>query len=321
MPSNTQSGKESCSVKTYVRNAEIADRSRTDEQKSKPTIPIIINRCKSCGSAKDATTYGTKATKRFPKIDLLTAGVPCQPASAAGKRAGTNDDRWLWPETFRIIRETRPRWCILENVGGLLTLERGVVFDSLLSTLEAAGYEVWAFVIPACAVNAPHRRDRVWIIANANSNADRGRTRKNASEGDCKGLSERHEMAKSSEPSAIRNAANAESEQAHAAKQGGLHAESRRTAGDVADNAELGAGRNEKGSRQRGQRNRDERDQGTSWREDWPAVAARLCSLDDGLPNGLARPKRWRNAALKGAGNAIVPQVAEEIMRAIKSIN
>jgi len=102
---------------------------------------------------------------QFKEVDLLTAGVPCQPASCAGKQGGTEDDRWLWPETFRIIQETKPRWIILENVPGILTLENGVVFESLLVTLEDSGYEVETPIIPACAIDAPHRRDRIWIVA------------------------------------------------------------------------------------------------------------------------------------------------------------
>lgn len=100
------------------------------------------------------------------EIDILTAGIPCQPASQAGKRRGTSDDRWLWPQTFRVIRETQPRFVILENVRGILTLESGLVFKSLLTELENCGYEARAYIIPAVAVNAPHRRDRIWFIAN-----------------------------------------------------------------------------------------------------------------------------------------------------------
>lgn len=96
---------------------------------------------------------------------ILTGGVPCQPASCAGKRKGKEDDRWLWPEAFRIVSEVKPEWCLFENVAGLLSLEGGLVFDNLLAELEGQGYEVWPVIIPACAVNAPHRRDRVWIVA------------------------------------------------------------------------------------------------------------------------------------------------------------
>ena len=95
--------------------------------------------------------------------DLLTAGIPCQPYSCAGKRLGAEDDRALWPEALRVIREARPRWVVIENVAGFINL----ALDGVLSDLEAEGYETGAVVLPACAVNAPHRRDRVWIVANA----------------------------------------------------------------------------------------------------------------------------------------------------------
>lgn len=97
---------------------------------------------------------------------LLTGGFPCQPFSQAGRRKGTEDDRYLWPEMLRVIREFEPTWVIAENVRGLLTQGGGVVFEQVCTDLEDAGYEVQPIVIPAVAVNAPHRRDRVWFIAN-----------------------------------------------------------------------------------------------------------------------------------------------------------
>jgi len=107
-----------------------------------------------------------KVNERYGPIDIIAGGVPCQPASQAGKRKGNKDDRWLWKDAFRITREIRPTWCIFENVYGLLTLDEGLAFENLLLELESIGYETQAFIIPACAVNAPHRRDRVWIVAN-----------------------------------------------------------------------------------------------------------------------------------------------------------
>jgi DNA-cytosine methyltransferase len=106
------------------------------------------------------------------RIHLLTGGFPCQPASVAGKRQGKADDRWLWPEMFRTIRTFKPTWVIAENVYGLLTLDGGMVFEHCCFDLESEGYEVQPFVIPACATNAPHRRDRVWIVAHAQRNND-----------------------------------------------------------------------------------------------------------------------------------------------------
>lgn len=99
--------------------------------------------------------------------DLLTGGFPCQPFSQAGKRRGTDDDRYLWPEMLRVIRLAKPRWVIAENVRGLLTMQNGMVFEQVCADLENSGYEVQPFIIPAVAVNAPHRRDRIWFVAHA----------------------------------------------------------------------------------------------------------------------------------------------------------
>jgi len=83
----------------------------------------------------------------------------------AGKRKGKEDERHLWPEMLRAIREIQPRWVVGENVFGLINWNGGMVFDEVQADLEAAGYEVWPYVLPACAVNAPHRRDRIWFVA------------------------------------------------------------------------------------------------------------------------------------------------------------
>ena len=98
-------------------------------------------------------------------IDILSGGFPCQPYSLAGKRKGKDDDRHLWPEMLRAIREIQPRWVVGENVFGLVNWSGGLVFHEVQTDLEAAGYEVWPYVLPACSKNAPHRRDRVWFVA------------------------------------------------------------------------------------------------------------------------------------------------------------
>ena len=99
------------------------------------------------------------------RIDILTGGFPCQPYSSAGKRLGKEDERHLWPEMLRAIREIQPTWVVGENVRGLTNWNGGLVFDEVQAELEAQGYEVTPFLLPACAVNAPHRRDRIWFIA------------------------------------------------------------------------------------------------------------------------------------------------------------
>jgi len=110
--------------------------------------------------------YASYATQKDTAgIDLITAGFPCQPASVAGKRQGTDDYRWIWDEIIRIVHEVNPTWILLENVCGLISLSNGMVFENCLLDMEDAGYEVQPLVIPACAVDAKHRRDRVWIVA------------------------------------------------------------------------------------------------------------------------------------------------------------
>jgi DNA (cytosine-5)-methyltransferase 1 len=107
----------------------------------------------------DITQFNAKAYAN--KIDLLTGGFPCQPFSIAGKQKGKADNRYLWPEMLRVIREIKPKFIIGENVFGIIKL----ALDQVLSDLEDIGYTTETFIIPACAQNAPHRRDRVWIIA------------------------------------------------------------------------------------------------------------------------------------------------------------
>ena len=120
-----------------------------------PQVPII----------SDIKEYKQDGTA----IDLLTGGFPCQPFSCAGKQRSKEDDRYLWPEMLRVISEVHPTWIIGENVAGIINMG----LDQVLSDLENKGYTCQPFIIPACAVNAPHRRDRVWIVANRKEQNDR----------------------------------------------------------------------------------------------------------------------------------------------------
>jgi DNA (cytosine-5)-methyltransferase 1 len=115
-------------------------------------------------------TINNELTKRFGaewRNDdiILTGGFPCQPYSLAGKRKGKDDERHLWPEMLRIIREVKPSWIVGENVFGIVNWNGGLVFHEVQTDLEAEGYEVQPYVLPAVSVNAPHRRDRVWFVA------------------------------------------------------------------------------------------------------------------------------------------------------------
>lgn len=106
----------------------------------------------------------------IPRVDLICGGFPCQPFSLAGKRAGQADDRYLWPEVVRCLDALRPAWFLGENVPGLITL----ALDQVCTDLESLGYTVWPVCIPACAVDAPHIRQRVWIVAHAECEGSQG---------------------------------------------------------------------------------------------------------------------------------------------------
>ena len=105
-------------------------------------------------------------------VSLITGGYPCQPFSQAGQRKGKKDDRHLWPELRRVVAQARPAFLVAENVAGHITLG----LDEVLADLESEGYAGRAIVVPACAVNAPHRRDRVWIIAKSLAHSEIKRT-------------------------------------------------------------------------------------------------------------------------------------------------
>lgn len=227
--------------------------------------------------------------KRLGRIDILTGGFPCQPFSQAGSRRGTSDDRYLWPEMLRVIRLTKPQWVVAENVRGLLTLEQGVVFEQVCADLEASGYEVQPFIIPAVAVNAPHRRDRIWFI---------GHTKHYGLDGsqDTKGRAKRSDSNKEGSDE-LRQPKGTDSlwETTNAnSKYTRLERKQQRQA-----------------ERQHGQPDRTRSDQRPDWNKDWLEVATWASRVDDGLPD--------RSHRLKALGNAIVPQVAIEIMKGIKA--
>jgi DNA (cytosine-5)-methyltransferase 1 len=135
----------------------------------------------------NATQYGDirelRASAYAGRIDILTGGFPCQPYSLAGKRKGKEDERHLWPEMLRIVRECSPRWVVGENVRGLVNWNGGLVFEEVCADLETCGYSVQPFLLPACGVGAPHRRDRVWFVAYSDSiGQERGTRREQAQE-------------------------------------------------------------------------------------------------------------------------------------------
>jgi len=121
------------------------------------------------------------------EADVITGGFPCQPFSVAGRQKGTSDDRYLWPEMFRLIKEIKPKWVVGENVSGLINLQEGMVLRQVQDDLEGEGFEVQCFIIPASGIGAWHQRKRVWIVAHSERNGQlaskkRGSIKKTISE-------------------------------------------------------------------------------------------------------------------------------------------
>ncbi len=232
------------------------------------------------------------ATTHLGRVDILTGGFPCQPYSLAGKRMGKEDERHLWPEMCRVIREVQPRWVVGENVRGLIGWNGGMVFDEVQADLEAEGYEVTPYVLPACAVGAPHRRDRVWFIAYAKRvRLEHG----TESRGPCESKRDVGPFV-ATEPQA----------------DGVLQ-----YAPDT--KVPRGEGQRFKGPGQVQPDGRGGKSMETTW-QNFPIVTP-VCGGDDGLPkelDGLTFSK-WRRESIKAYGNAIVPQVALQIFKAIKA--
>ena len=214
--------------------------------------------------------------RQIPAFDILTAGYPCQPFSLAGERKGTEDDRHIWPHIFEIVACKRPTWCVFENVYGHVSMG----LDEVLSDLEGEGYAARPFVVPACSVDAPHRRDRLWVIAQ-NVADTRHRRRRNQR------IIERGEDTQGRRPT--------DSDQV----------------GGSSEQPTLVAHANGKGLQ--GQRQKPSgvstKQQNTSnacWWKPEPPVGR----VANGIPRRMDR--------LRGLGNAIVPQIAMKIALAIK---
>ena len=142
---------------TTVGQCELADYPTKVLEKHWPNVPRWRD-------IRDVT-LGSVRDKGISAVDLISGGLPCQPFSTAGKRKGKDDDRYLWPEMLRVISELKPNWVLSENVCGIVNME----LEQVCSDLEAQDYEVQAFIIPACGVDAPHQRKRVFIVAHARS--------------------------------------------------------------------------------------------------------------------------------------------------------
>lgn len=359
--------------------------SRNGKKRGSRNVPDALNRNRPVLIPDIRALDGT----RFRGATLLTGGFPCQPFSVAGKRKGKADTRHLWPEMLRVISEARPAWVIGENVAGIVNME----LEQVCLDLEGEGYEVRPVVIPACAVGAPHRRDRVWIIAQdtldrrgrigesekpgrerneRDAIAGNGERIHRAEDSDVRGHAGELGLPRIDGRRAGEKSSDGYRPPEHAENDSALNelssrdavgsrtdarsapSRSRDSIGESdrhAPDAERGNGRTSKrgcgedgggevkggevreasicGGLRRGhapdadegrirryQREGDSEGSVTrpscAWDESWPEVATRLCRVDDGIPRRVDR--------LKALGNAIVPAVAYEIIKAIAEI-
>jgi DNA (cytosine-5)-methyltransferase 1 len=259
----------------------------------------------------------TDFKKYANKIDILTGGFPCQPFSLAGKRKGTDDERYLWGEMLRAIQEIKPKYVIAENVFGITNIDGGLVFEQVCLDLENEGYEVQPFIIPAAAKNAPHRRDRCWFIAyssarrieemcewSSNKNKSNNATNTNGN-----GFNERNGN------NEINTSQRGEYALGDISKSNGN--------GDATDTNGIGSvQRNSNLIGKLSERNGFKTlCQPTNW-QNFPTQSP-ICGGDDGIPtqlDGITFPK-WRAESIKGYGNAIVPQIAYQLFEIIQELN
>lgn len=318
------------------------------------------------------------------RIDVLTGGFPCQPFSIAGKRKGADDNRYLWPHMLRAIREIRPTWVIGENVAGILTmvqpgeevevgnqtsifgeddrkrvlLRQEYVVETICKDLEREGYSVQPMLIPACAVGAPHRRDRVWIIANRTDTGTESMQQTgedgvhavgSTSNTNCQRSEEVHKEIQSQKPKGERaDGSRCELFTTHAygdgwsgrCCKGGGNENKEIFGGNVlaktkgfsweqpasdSNNERLqGCFNNRKHPKER--ENPYDQQSFRLLRDDWKEFPTQspVCRRNDGLPfnvDDLTIPfTKWRQESIKGYGNAIVPQVILEIFKAIEEV-
>lgn len=275
-------------------------------------------------------------------IDVLTGGFPCQPYSAAGKRLGKEDERHLWPEMLRAIREIAPRYVVGENVRGLTNWNGGVVFDEVCADLENLGYQVAPYLIPACGVNAPHKRERIWFVAYCEANRltepkridQWGKHKQNDRDKIWFTPNTNGSIKYATDTNGIRQH-ECKCEHEEHTGQRGINA-----LDDINANADGGNASDTNSNGQQGRacatcddaQRREEQNRcvaehafnggRTLHAKNWQNFPTQppVCSGDDGIStqlDGITFPK-WRKESIKAYGNAVVPQVVYQIFKAIQ---
>ena len=268
-------------------------------------------------------------TVGLDRIDIITGGFPCQPYSVAGKQ-DPNDNRQLWPEMFRIIKEIRPTYVIGENVRNLISIREGVVFEQVCTDLEGEGYEVQTFVLPASAVNAPHQRYRCWIVAysrcehgeqrNAAKLDEKQTKRSSRTVHDKSGSKRQSDNVSDTNNTGDRTSKRRADKNREKEVKGWKEqpqSKSSRYSEDVADSCSTRrkVGIPEKGYRKEGNaeepNNDSHRHSGWQGKDNW-TVEPSVGRVAHGIPRRVDR--------LRGLGNAIVPQIAMQIGLTIKAV-
>jgi DNA (cytosine-5)-methyltransferase 1 len=292
------------------------------------------------------------------KTTILVGGFPCQPYSAAGKRLGEEDDRHLWPEMLRIIREVKPAYVVGENVFGLVNWSDGLVFEEVQADLEAEGYEVQPYILPAASVGAPHRRDRVWFVAKntmrsgcvfgeLEQNRTDVRKQRNVSTRDSNGIcreknagfvTHANHKGRTARLREVQSSDGEIPERHDYAELGnasdGFIADAnyqRRQEYNIATksigNERITGGNNESAAytEQSGRERRErlaesKRFKSGAW-DNWPTVEPTIRRDYDGFSSRLVGItfSKHRNESIKAYGNAIVPQVVYQIFKAIQA--
>jgi DNA (cytosine-5)-methyltransferase 1 len=275
----------------------------------------------------------TDFTKYANTIDILTGGFPCQPYSQAGKRLGKEDDRHLWPEMLRAIREIKPSWVVGENVYGLVNWSGGLVFHEVQSDLEAEGYEVFPVLLPAAAINAPHRRDRIWFIAHSKSISNRRKSQQSSdsckqrwSSETYKGIGNQRQqqficnttskrITSNSNSNGLNQCNSNNAKSCDTDKINVAHTKCIRWNEKQYEDGDIKKTQQKECRKKQFSRTNSSQDR---WGE-FPSVSP-IHYGDDGLSDRLDSitfPK-WRQESIKAGGNAIVPQVVYQIFKTIE---